>query len=141
MSALEIGQKMVALCKEGKSLEAINTLFSENAESIEAMSMPDMPAHMKGLDAIRGKNEWWFANNEVHSGEVKGPFPHGDRFAVIFNYDVTSKAGPMAGQRFQMEEVGLYTVAGGKIVKDSHGKLLHRRLLYHAPCRFGGAIV
>ena len=80
--------------------------------------MPDMPAHMKGLEAIRGKNEWWFANNEVHSGEVKGPFPHGDRFAVIFNFDVTSKAGPMAGQRFQMEEVGLYTVAGGKIVKE-----------------------
>lgn len=118
MSTMEIGQKLVALCKEGKNLEVLNTLFSDDAESIEAMSMPDMPAQMKGLDAIRGKNEWWFANNELHSGEVKGPFPNGDRFAVIFNYDVTAKAGPMAGKRFQMEEVGLYTVEGGKIVRE-----------------------
>ena len=82
------------------------------------MGSPEMPAEMKGLDTIRKKNEWWFANNELHGGEVKGPFPNGDRFAVIFNYDVTAKAGPMAGKRFQMEEVGLYTVEGGKIVKE-----------------------
>jgi hypothetical protein len=118
MSTQEIGQKLVELCKAGKHEEALNTLYSEGAESIEAMSMPDMPAQMKGVEAIRGKNEWWFANNEVHRGEVKGPFPHGDRFAVIFSFDVTAKAGPMAGQRFQMEEVGLYTVADGKIVKE-----------------------
>jgi hypothetical protein len=26
-----------------------------------------MPARIDGLDAIKGKNEWWFGNNEVHS--------------------------------------------------------------------------
>jgi len=118
MSAQEIGQKLVALCNEGKNLEALDTLYAENTESIEAMGTPDMPAEMKGLDAIRKKNEWWFENNELHSGEAKGPFPNGDRFAVIFNFDVTSKAGPMAGKRMKMEEVGLYTVEGGKIVKE-----------------------
>jgi len=118
MSALEIGRKLVALCNEGKNLEALDTLYSKDAESVEAMAMPELPARMKGVDALKKKNEWWFANNEVHSGGAKGPFPHGDRFAVIFNYDVTPKAGPMAGQRTQMEEVGLYTVDGGKIVKE-----------------------
>ena len=45
-----------------------------------------------------------------------GPFPHGnDRFCVMFDYDVTNKP---SGQRFQMEEVGLYTVADGKISKE-----------------------
>ena len=118
MSTLEIGQKLVALCQEGKNLEALNTLFSNDAESIEAMAMPDLPAQMKGLDAIRKKNEWWNQNNELHGGTVKGPFPNGDRFAVVFNFDVTPKAGPMAGKRMQMEEVGLYTVADGKVVRE-----------------------
>ena len=119
MSVLEIGQKLVALCQEGKNVEAVDTLFSEDAESIEAMDMPpNLPAEMKGLDAIRKKNEWWFSVNEVHSRETKGPFPNGDRFAVIFSFDVTAKAGPRAGQRFQFEEVALYTVANGKIVKE-----------------------
>ena len=118
MDALEIGQKMVALCKEGKNLEALNTLFAEDAESIEARGDEQMPAEMKGLDALRQKNEWFFANNEVHSGGVKGPWPNGDRFAVVFSYEITPKAGPMAGKRMQMEEVGLYTVAGGKITKE-----------------------
>ena len=56
--------------------------------------------------------------NEVHGGDVKGPFPHHDRFILIFDYDVTAKSGPMAGQRMQMQEAGLYTVADGKIVKE-----------------------
>ena len=67
---------------------------------------------------VKGKNEWWVNNHEVHSSSVKGPFPNGDRFAVIFNYDVTAKAGPMAGQRMKMEEVALYTVKDGKITRE-----------------------
>ncbi len=118
MNVLEIGQKMVALNKEGKSLEALNTLFAEDAESIEARGDEQMPREMKGLDALRKKNEWFYANNEVHEGDVKGPWPNGDRFAVVFSYDITPKAGPMAGKRMKMEEVGLYTVAGGKITKE-----------------------
>jgi hypothetical protein len=118
MGTMEIGQKLVALCQQGKNLEALDTLYDRNAESIEAMAMPEMPAEMKGVDALKRKNEWWFANNEVHSGSAKGPFPNGDRFAVIFNFEVTPKSGPMAGRRTQMEEVGLYTVKNGKIVRE-----------------------
>lgn len=67
---------------------------------------------------MRGKNEFWYANHEIHRADVKGPFPHGDRFARYFDFDVTAKAGPMAGNRMQMQEVGLYTVAGGKITRE-----------------------
>jgi hypothetical protein len=73
---------------------------------------------VQGLPAVRQKNEWWVANHEIHRGEAKGPFPNGDRFTVIFDYDVTAKAGPMAGKRVQMEEVALYTVKDGKIVRE-----------------------
>jgi len=118
MSASEIGEKMVALCREGKNMQALDTLFSKDAESIEAMGNEEMPARMKGLDALKKKNQWFFDNHEVHGGKVKGPFPNGDRFTAIFDYDVTPKAGPRAGKRMQMEEVGLYTVEGGKIVRE-----------------------
>ena len=118
MTTEEIGRRLVALCQEGKNLEALDTLYARDAETIEAMSTGDMPARMQGVDAIRKKGEWWFANHEIHGGSSKGPFPNGDRFAVIFDFDVTPKIGPMAGKRIQMEEVGLYTVRDGKIVKE-----------------------
>jgi len=114
----KIGKKLVDLCSQHKNIEALDTLFAKDAVSVEAMSGPDMPATMTGLDALKGKNEWWVNNHEVHSSSVKGPFPNGDRFAVIFNYDVTAKAGPMAGQRMKMEEVALYTVKDGKITRE-----------------------
>ena len=75
-------------------------------------------ARMEGIEAIRKKNQWWFENHEIHSSGAKGPWPHGDRFIVLFKIDVTAKAGPMAGKRMQAEEAGLYTVKDGKIVKE-----------------------
>jgi hypothetical protein len=118
MTTKEVGEKLVELCRAHRNLEAVDTLFSPNAVSVEAQAAGDMPRVMEGLPAIRGKNEWWFANHEIHRGEAKGPFPNEDRFAVIFDYDVTPKAGPMAGRRMQMEEVALYTVKDGKIVRE-----------------------
>ena len=118
MDSKTVGEKLVALCKEGKNMEAIETLYSPEIVSIEAMEGGDMPSEMSGIGAIKGKNEWWYANHEVHSGSVEGPFPHRDRFAVKFGYEVTAKSGPMQGQRFKMEEVGLYTVKNGKIVRE-----------------------
>jgi ketosteroid isomerase-like protein len=82
------------------------------------MGNEQMPKRMEGIDAIRKKNQWWVENHEVHSGHASGPFPHGDRFIVNFDFDVTSKAGPMAGKRMQMQEAGLYTVKDGKIVQE-----------------------
>jgi hypothetical protein len=113
-----VGKKLVDLCREGKNLEAIRTLYDKNIVSVEAMSGPDMPAKMEGVDAVIGKGEWWESNHEVHGAEVAGPYPHGDRFIVHFKYDVTAKAGPMAGKRMTLDETGLYTVKDGKIVKE-----------------------
>ena len=117
-STSEVGKKLVELCNQGKSREAIETLYSPSIVSIEAQAMPPMPARMEGIAAVKGKAEWWEKNHEVHKGEAKGPWPHGDRFIVHFNYDVTAKAGPMAGKRFKMEEAALYTVKNGKVVQE-----------------------
>lgn len=117
MNAKEIGQQLVALCKEGKSLEVINTFYSENIVSVEA-APPQQGGEQvtKGIEGVRGKNQWWGENHEVHSSEVVGPYPHGeDRFAVRFAFDVTNKP---SGMRFQMDEVAVFTVEDGKIVKE-----------------------
>ncbi len=118
MNALEIGQKLVAMCREGRNMDAINELYADDVVSVEAMAPPEGgEREMSGIDAVRGKNDWWNENHEVHDASVAGPFPHGDdRFCVHFKFDVTSK--PMGGQRFSMEEIGLYSVADGKITKE-----------------------
>jgi hypothetical protein len=117
--ALTVGKKLVSLCRDGKIMEAVETLYSPQIVSIEAVSGgPSMPARMEGLEAIKGKNDWWVKNHEVHSAKAEGPYPHGDRFVVRFTYDVTAKAGPMAGKRMTMDEAALYTVKDGKIVQE-----------------------
>ena len=117
-STLEIGKRLVELCNQGKNLEAVNTLYSKDIVSIETHGDETMPARMQGIDAIRGKNQWWLDNHTVHGGQTMGPFPHGDRFITYMKYDVTPKVGPMAGKRMQFEEAGLYTVREGKVVQE-----------------------
>lgn len=118
MSALEIGQKLVELCKAGKYMEAIDKLYGESIVSIEGQDAHDMPARIAGIEAVRGKNEWWGKNHEVHALEVVGPFcgRRPDQFAVLFDIDVTNKP---SGERTQLREVALYTIDGGKIVEEA----------------------
>jgi ketosteroid isomerase-like protein len=115
---LTVGKKLVELCKQGKNDEAMDTLYSPNIVSVEAGGGGNMPAKMEGIAAVKGKSEWWVANHEVHKAEAEGPYPNGDRFVVHFKYEVTAKAGPMAGKRFVMDEAALYTVKDGKITHE-----------------------
>lgn len=119
----ELGKQLVDLCRQGKHIEAIKSLYAPNIVSVEAMSGPQMPARMEGIDAIIKKGEWWESTHTVHGGSVEGPFPHGDRFIVRFTYDVTPREGPMAGRRMQIDEAALYTVKDGKVV--------HEEFFYH----------
>ncbi|MBA3497071.1 MAG: nuclear transport factor 2 family protein [Gemmatimonadales bacterium] len=118
MDTKQIGQRLVELCREGKNGEAHATLYSPEIVSVEAFAPPGMPAEMQGMEAIAQKGEWWTQNHEVHSATAKGPYTLGDRFSVIFNFDITPKTGPESGKRMQMEEVAVYTVQGGKIVRE-----------------------
>ena len=115
MSTAEIANELVNLCRQGRNIDAVNKLYGDDIVSVESASGPGMPSEMKGLEAIRGKNQWWLDNHEVHSGEAIGPFLGDNQFAVQFKYDVTQKK---SGQRFQLDEMALYTVAGGKIVQE-----------------------
>jgi len=118
MTTLEIGKKLVELCNQGKSREAMETLYAPNIVGIEPMAGPGMPQRTEGLAAIRAKTDWWEKNHTIHSSKAEGPWPHGDRFIVRFTYDVSGTAGPMAGQRMTIDEAALYTVNDGKIVQE-----------------------
>ena len=114
MTTLEIANQLVALCRQGK-FEDAKSLYADDAVSVEAGAPPGQAREAVGLAAIRAKGEWWTANHEVHSMQVAGPWPHDDRFIVGFRFDVTMKAN---GHRFTMEEMALYTVKDGKIVRE-----------------------
>lgn len=117
MTAKEIGGRLVELVQQGKNMDAIAELYAEDVVSVEAMAPPEGGDRTaEGIDAVRGKNQWWAENHEVHDASTTGPFPHGDdRFAVHYRFDVTHKP---SGNRFSMEEVGLYTIDDGKISKE-----------------------
>ena len=117
-STMEIGKQLVELCRQGKEREAMERFYSPDIVSIEAMGSAAMPARTEGIEAVRGKAEGWEKNNEVHSRQADGPWPQGDRFIVRFVYDITAKAGPMAGKRMKIDEAALYTVKDGKIVQE-----------------------
>lgn len=115
MQTMDIARQLVELCRQGKNDEAISTLFADDVVSVEASVPPGGNREAKGLAALRAKGAWWRDNHEVHSGTVSGPWPHDDRFVAGFQFDVTHKP---SGQRMKMDEVGLYQVKNGKIVRE-----------------------
>ena len=116
--AKTIGHKLIEFCRNGMNLDAISSLYSPDIVSVEAISGPGFPSEMRGIDQVVDKNKKWFEMHEIHHSAAEGPFPNGDRFAVIFEYETTAKDGPRKGQRSRFEEVALYTVKDGKIVRE-----------------------
>ncbi len=116
---MKIGHRLIELVKAQKFTQALDELYADDVVSIEARGDETMPARMEGIKAIRGKADWWIGCHEIHGIECEGPFPNGDRFAVVMGLDVTAREGPTAGQRMQFKEVCLYTVRDGKIAEES----------------------
>lgn len=116
MNTLEVANRLVELCKAKKDSQAVDELYDANIESIEPWGDEKMPRVTKGIAGIRKKHEWWYNTFEVHSGTVQGPFIHGDdQFGAIFTIDATMKSSK---QRMQMNELAIYEVKGGKIVRE-----------------------
>ena len=116
MNSMDIANKLVDLCRHGKNDEA-KALYADDAVSVEAFAPPGSQRESKGLAAIKAKSAWWRDNHEIHSAALTGPWPNGDRFVVGFQYEVTFKP---SGQRMKMDEVGLFTVEHGKIVREEY---------------------
>jgi ketosteroid isomerase-like protein len=112
MNTTDIAKAFTTLCTQGEFEKAGNDYWSDDIVSVEAMDGP--MARITGRAAVDAKGAWWYANHEIHSVKVEGPYVNGDQFTVRFTMDVT----PKEGARMVMDEHGLYTVANGKIVEE-----------------------
>lgn len=115
MTTLEVGKKLVELCKQGKNDVALDTLYAADVVSVEAGGPPGQDPETRGLAGVQAKSKWWGENHTVHSASADGPYPNGDQFIVKFVYDITQK---QTGNRINMEEMALYTVKNDKIVRE-----------------------
>lgn len=130
--SMAVGKRLVELCQQGQNRKAIEELYADTVNVVEAMDCTQMPgyddmpkewkdAHLSGPSSkaqLLKSTDWFFENNEIHGGDITGPYPLGDEFVVFMSIDCTPKAGPMAGQRMDMKEACVYKVKSGKIVES-----------------------
>lgn len=113
----ETAEKLVKYCREDETGKALYELYHPDAVSVESVPMPgsDNPKS-EGLEAIKAKHDWWYSVYEVNSSDADGPYYHGDdHFSIIFEIDTTNKE---TGERSTMQDIGVYTVADGKIIRE-----------------------
>lgn len=69
----------------------------------------------RGMAEVAKKGQWWEENFEVHSAKISAPTAADNWFSVRHEMDITHKP---SGQRTTMQELGVYEVKDGKIVKE-----------------------
>lgn len=116
MTTQEVANRFNELAQTGQWNTIQEELYADNCVSIEpphaaAMGM----SNAEGLDAIKQKGKAFEAMvEEVHGGYSREPQVAGNHFALAMGMDCTMKG---AG-RVQLDEIALYEVKDGKIVKE-----------------------
>src|SRR5690349_7553653 len=110
----EVADRFFALTREGKYEDAARELYAPNVVSNEPEGGP-APARTEGHENVVGKTVQFNKDIEtLHGNEVSKPIVADNHFAVAMKMDVTFKGG----SRIKMEEIGVYQVENGKIVRD-----------------------
>ncbi len=113
MTIAEVAARIVAVNRESSHEDLYGELYVPDAVSVETFS--GSPEEYRGIDAIRKKAADWYADvKEIHSMEVSDPLVGTNTFAIRYAIDATYKS---IG-RMNMAELGIYTVADGKIVRE-----------------------
>ena len=114
MTTQEVANRMNELFKENKWDQVQDELFSEDCESIE-------PAHSPGLKTVKGKSalkqkaqEFNSTIEEMHGGWCSEPLVGGNHISFAMGLDATMKGMG----RVKMEEICVYEVKDGKVVKE-----------------------
>jgi hypothetical protein len=114
MTTQEVANRMNELFKQYKWAEVQEELFADEAESIEPEHAPGLKS-VKGKDAIKKKGDDFNAMvEEFHGGWVSEPQVGGNHISFAMGIDATYKG--MGRQN--MEEIAVYEVKDGKIVKE-----------------------
>ena len=113
MTTTEIAESLVELCRQGQNKKAIETLYAEQAVSIEPDSAP-----IRRVEGKTGILQKGASLNEMieqwHGVTVSDPLIAGNFFSVAMSMDVTYKDG----NRVKAQEICVYQVAEGKIVSE-----------------------
>lgn len=114
MNTQEIADRLVTLCREDKFHQAIDELYAKDIVSKEPKGSDF--AITEGFDAVREKTERFEQSIEqVHQSMISEPIVAENHFACVMDIDATYKEhGRMA-----MNEICVYEVKDGKIVKDN----------------------
>ena len=114
MTTKEVADRFNQLAQQGDWTTIQNELFADNAVSLEPPASQGMKS-VEGLDAIKKKGEdFGKMVEEMHGGFTSAPVIGGNYFAVAMGMDATMK-----GQgRMKMDEIAVYEVKDGKIVKE-----------------------
>jgi hypothetical protein len=114
MTTQEIAHRIHELCSENKYMEAQQELYSDDAVSIE-------PVHAQGMQSVTGREQiiekgkqFQQMIEEVHGGSVSDPIVAGNFISMAVVFDVTLKGM----SRQNMQEIAVYEVKDGKIVKE-----------------------
>lgn len=108
---MELGTALVQMVRSGE-FEPNDRLWSPRFSSVEGHGVA---MEWAGKKAVAAKNAEWSERNAVHNISVEGPYVGASGFAVKFQMEVEDKA---SGQRTTMNEIGVYTIQNGKIVRE-----------------------
>ncbi len=111
-SAMDIGTDLVAMFNRGQLREIEDKYWSPGIESVEGFGVS---MAWRGRKAVEAKNAWWSQDHVMHGASAEGPFVGASGFSVKYRMDVETKS---TGQRETMDEVGVYTVENGRIVRE-----------------------
>jgi ketosteroid isomerase-like protein len=117
MTTQEVANRYMELEKAGQWVQIQDELYSQDVVCIEpahaaAMGMASLT---EGIVAIKAKSKAWNDGiEEVHGGYCSEPVIGGNFFSVAMGMDCTMKGG----HRMKMDEIAVFEVKEGKIVKE-----------------------
>ena len=114
MTTAEVAERFKELAKEGNWDKIQDELYADNAKSIEPPNSPGLKS-VEGLEAIKQKGKTFNEMvEEMHGGYTTDPVIAGNHFSVAMGMDATMKGMG----RSNMDEIAVYEVKDGKIVKE-----------------------
>jgi hypothetical protein len=114
MTAKEIANLLLDMCRQGKLEEAKEELFAPDIISIEPVA-GILPKETRGMDAIRKKARLFISKVEDFYGHtISDPLIAGDYFSVSWDTDIQMK-----GEEWKTSsELCVYKTKNGKIVSE-----------------------
>jgi hypothetical protein len=115
MNTEAVARRLVQLCRQGQFNDAQAELYAASARSIEPEGVSGALGSVEGMDAIRAKGKRFDESLlEVHGVTCSDPLIADPYFSLVMGLDATYKEG---GRR-AMEEICVYEVRDGKIVRE-----------------------